>query len=109
MTFLIRHLLLAGIDPQRYSEIPPPEGCSLAKVPLDLLDTASEASTFGVLEANYDAQRACAEMFDFSLQNPNEDAFRSNSEVSDFRLNEPPRDEMRCASELSGFVLEAAS
>lgn len=85
MTFLIRHLLLAG-DPQRYSEIPPPEGCSLAKVPLDLLDTTSEIDEFSVRDKNSDNTLCKSEISEFGIQTTNCDKTSCTSEITGFAL-----------------------
>lgn len=106
MTFLIRHLLLAGIDPQRYSEIPPPEGCSLAKVPLDLLDTTSEIDEFSRSEGSYDKAVVRSELGGFSMQDENRDIARCNSELTEFGLQGADSDTAVCTSELSEFLLE---
>ena len=108
MTFLIRHLLLAG-DPQRYSEIPPSEECCLDKVPLDLLDTTSEIDEFSRSSGSYDKAIVGSELGGFSMQAENGDVSRCNSELTGFGVQEANSDAASCVSEVSEFLLETVT
>ena len=109
MQFITRHILIAPRDPQRYSEIVAPDISCFGKVPLDMLESASENTGFTLNNDGLNTALACSESTGFNVNDNICDRAVACSDISSITVVEPNYDTVTTGSELNAFELSAAS
>lgn len=88
MTIISRHLLIASKDMQRYSAIPPPAGCSIARVPLDTYQMGAELTSYRMKSDTSEPVRVSAEITGFESVVEPSDIMSGKAEITEFTLIE---------------------